>query len=163
MPKSYRIRTEVGVDKYINVDLEQDFESLEILSLKILSDDVYTRFCSDYGVIVGRVVVNGGFGIPNAKLSLFIPLSEDDELNPIITELYPYQNLSDRNEEGYRYNLLPKSPSYVGHQATGTFPNRGDVLMDQSYIEVYDKYYRFNVKTNESGELTGLNSSLLPI
>ena len=93
MPKSYRIRTEVGVDKYINVDLEQDFESLEILSLKILSDDVYTRFCSDYGVIVGRVIVNGGFGIPNAKLSLFIPLSEDDELNPIITELYPYQNL----------------------------------------------------------------------
>lgn len=152
MPKSYRIRTEVGVDKYINVDLEQDFESLEILSLKILSDDVYTRFCSDYGVIVGRVIVNGGFGIPNAKLSLFIPLSEDDELNPIITELYPYQNLSDRNEEGYRYNLLPKSPSYVGHQATGTFPNRGDVLMDQSYIEVYDKYYRFNVKTNESGD-----------
>ena len=45
MPKSYRIRTEVGVDKYINVELEQDFEFLEILSLKLLSNDVYTRFC----------------------------------------------------------------------------------------------------------------------
>ena len=35
MPKSYRIRTQVGVDKYINVKLDQDFDFLEILSLKI--------------------------------------------------------------------------------------------------------------------------------
>lgn len=152
MPKSYRIRTQVGVDKYINVELDQDFEFLEILSLKLLSEDVYTRFCSDYGVIVGRVLVNNGFGIPNARVSVFIPLETEDQLNPIIAELYPYQNLSDRNEEGYRYNLLPKDPAYIGHQATGTFPTRADALMDQSYIEVYDKYYRFSVKTNESGD-----------
>ena len=152
MPKSYRIRTQVGVDKYINVELDQDFEFLEILSLKLLSEDVYTRFCSDYGVIVGRVLVNNGFGVPNARVSVFIPLETEDQLNPIIAELYPYQNLSDRNEEGYRYNLLPKDPAYIGHQATGTFPTRADALMDQSYIEVYDKYYRFSVKTNESGD-----------
>jgi hypothetical protein len=53
MPKSYRIRTEVGIDKYINVNLEQDWESLEILSLKILSNDIYTRFCADYGNCYG--------------------------------------------------------------------------------------------------------------
>lgn len=152
MPGTQRIRTEVGVDKYINLELNQDFESLEILSLKILSNDVYTRFCSDYGVVVGRVIVNNGFGVPNARVSVFIPVEEADLNNPVIAELYPYQNLSSRNEEGYRYNLLSKDPSYDGHKATGTFPNRGDVLMDSSYVEVYDKYYKYTVKTNESGD-----------
>ena len=152
MPKSYRIRTEVGVDKYINVNLEQDWESLEVLSLKILADDVYTRLCADYGVVVGRVFVNNGFGLPNAKVSVFIPLDDADELDPVISELYPYKTVNDTNEEGYRYNLLPKLPSYNGHQSTGSFPNISDVLMDESYIEVYDKYYRFTVTTNESGD-----------
>ena len=152
MPKSYRIRTEVGVDKHINVNLEQDWESLEILSLKILANDVYTRFCADYGVVVGRVFVNNGFGLPNAKVSVFIPLEDADELNPVISELYPYKTITDTNEEGYRYNLLPKLPSYRGHTSTGSFPNKGDVIMSDSYIEVYDKYYRFTVTTNESGD-----------
>jgi hypothetical protein len=40
MPKSYRIRTQVGVDKHINVKLEQDFDFLEILSLKINQSDI---------------------------------------------------------------------------------------------------------------------------
>jgi hypothetical protein len=152
MPKSYRIRTEVGVDKYINVNLEQDWESLEVLSLKILSNDVYSRFCANYGVVVGRVFVNNGFGLPNAKVSVFIPIDEADELNPIINELYPYKTITDTNEEGYRYNLLPKTPSYKGHKSTGSFPNVGDVIMDESYVEVFDKYYRFTVTTNESGD-----------
>jgi len=152
MPKSYRIRTEVGQDKFINVNLEQDWESLEILSLKILKNDIYTRFCSDYGIVTGRVFVNGGFGLPNAKVSVFIPLDSADELNPVISELYPYKSITDTNVDGYRYNLLPKLPSYNGHSSTGSFPNKGDVLMDGSYIEVYDKYYRFTVTTNESGD-----------
>ena len=152
MPNSYRIRTQVGVDKYINVNLEQDFEFLEILSLKIQTTDLYTRFCSDYGVVVGRVLVNGGFGVPNARVSVFLPLEDDDELNPVIRDLYPYKNLSDRNLDGYRYNLLPSAPSYSVHVNTGTFPTREDALLNQSWIEVYDKYYRFTVKTNESGD-----------
>jgi hypothetical protein len=152
MPKSYRIRTQVGQDKFINVKLEQDFEQLEILSLKINQSEIYTRICADYGVIIGRVVVNGGFGVPNAKVSIFIPLTSEDETNPIISELYPYKTLSDVNEEGYRYNLLPQDPSYSTHAATGTFPTRDQVLLDQSYIEVYDKYYKYTVKTNDSGD-----------
>lgn len=152
MPKSYRIRTQVGVDKYINVNLEQDWESLEVLSLKILASDVYARMCADYGVVVGRVFVNNGFGLPNAKVSVFIPLDPADELDPVISELYPYKTITDTNEEGYRYNLLPKLPSYKGHNSTGSFPNVADSLMDDNYIEVYDKYYRFTVKTNESGD-----------
>ena len=152
MPKSYRIRTEVGVDKYINVNLEQDWDSLEILSLKILANNVYTRFCADYGVVTGRVFVNGGYGLPNAKVSVFIPLDTNDELDPVISELYPFKTITTTTEEGYRYNLLPKLPSYNGHVSTGSFPNKSDILMDSSYIEVYDKYYRFTVTTNESGD-----------
>jgi hypothetical protein len=152
MPNSYRIRTTPGVDKHINVTLDQDFEFIEILSLKLLQSEIYTRVCSDYGVIVGRVSVNNGYGLPNAKVSIFIPLSEEDSQNPIISELYPYQTITDRNEDGYRYNLLPKTPSYDGHTATGSFPNKTEVLLDQSYVEVYDKYYKFTVKTNDSGD-----------
>jgi len=78
MSNSYRIRTQVGVDKSIKVYLDQDFEFLEILSLKVLQSQLYTRPCSDYGVVVGRVSVNNGFGIPNAKVSIFIPLTNED-------------------------------------------------------------------------------------
>ena len=152
MPKSYRIRTQVGVDKSIKVNLDQDFDSLNILSLKILQSDIYNRQCSDYGVVVGRVFANGGFGLPNARVSIFIPVSDEDSTNPVISELYPYTTLSDVNEDGYRYNLLPKKPSYTGHAATGTFPDRGEVLLDQTYVEVYDKYYKFTTRTNESGD-----------
>jgi hypothetical protein len=152
MPKSYRIRTQPGVDKSIQIKLDQDFEFLEILSLKIVQNDIYTRLCSDYGVVVGRVLTNGGFGLPNAKVSVFIPISEEDQLNPIISELYPYTNLEDLNADGYRYNLLPYKPSYTGHAATGTFPEREDVLTNFSLVEVYDKYYKFTTKTNQSGD-----------
>jgi hypothetical protein len=152
MPKSYRIRTQVGVDKHINVKLEQDFDFLEILSLKINQSDIYIRPCSDYGVIVGRVSANNGFGLPNAKVSVFIPLSDEDENNPIISDLYPYKSLSDLNEDGYRYNLLPKEQSYSTHAATGTFPTKEEILIDQTQIEIYDKYYKFTAKTNDSGD-----------
>ena len=78
MPKSIRIRTEPGVDRNINVKIDQDFDSLEILSLKLRQEDLYTQFCADYGVVVGRIVANGGIGIPNAHVSIFIPLDSVD-------------------------------------------------------------------------------------
>ena len=155
MPKSYRIRTEVGqnnTNKSINVNIDQDFDFLEILSLKILQSDLYIRKCSDYGVLIGRISVNNGYGVPNAKVSVFIPLSDTDENNPIISELYPYKNVTDLNEDGYRYNLLPYQPSYPGHLPTGTFPDRVDVLTNNTVIELYDKYYKFTVQTNSSGD-----------
>jgi len=103
MGQSYRIRTELGVNKAINVDLEQDFEFLEILSLKIQQADIYTRNCANYGVLVGRVTANNGFGIPNARVSVFIPIDSVDESNPIISSIYPYKSPTDKNEDGYRY------------------------------------------------------------
>ena len=58
MPETIRLKTQVGVDREINVQLDQDFEQLEILSLKVRSEDVYTRMCADYGIVVGRVVAD---------------------------------------------------------------------------------------------------------
>jgi len=152
MSNIYRIRTQLGVDKSIKLLLDQDFEQLEILSLKILSSEIYNRQCSDYGVIVGRISANNGFGLPNCKVSVFIPLSSNDELNPVISTLYPYKSLSDVNEDGYRYNLLPYTKSYSAHVPTGSFPDREDALIDTNVIEVYDKYYKFTTQTNESGD-----------
>ena len=122
MGQSYRIRTELGVNKTINIQLDQEFEQLEILSLKIQQEDVYIRSCADYGVIVGRVTANNGFGLPNARVSIFIPITTVDESNPIISSIYPYKSPSDKNEDGYRYNLLPYEKSYSAHAATGTIP-----------------------------------------
>jgi len=107
MSNSYRIRTQLGVDKALQVYLDQDFEFLEILSLKIQQADIYTRNCAEYGVVVGRVTANNGFGIPNARVSIFIPVDAVDQSDPIISSIYPYKSPSDKNEDGYRSNLLP--------------------------------------------------------
>jgi hypothetical protein len=152
MSKSIRVRTQVGVDKQVNIDLQQDFEFLEILSLKLSQSDLYVRQCSDYGVVAGRVSVNDGFGIPNAKLSIFIPVTQEDENNPIISSIYPYKTFNDVNEDGYKYNLLPYKPSYPGHSATGSFPDLEDVLTNPTAIQIFDKYYKFTVTTNDSGD-----------
>ena len=152
MGDSYRIRTEIGVNKTINVDLEQDFKFLEILSLKIQQEDVYNKSCSNYGVVVGRITANNGYGIANAKVSVFVPIDETDKQNPQITSIYPYSTVQDKNDDGYRYNLLPYEPSYSNHTPTGTFPSRTDALINPVAIEIYDKYYKFTVKTNESGD-----------
>ena len=85
MSKSYRIRTKLGTDQNIRVNVEQDFDFLEILSLKLRQEDVYSRFCADYGVVVGRVVANSGFGIPNARVSIFIPVDDMDLEDPVIS------------------------------------------------------------------------------
>jgi hypothetical protein len=152
MSNSYRIRTQVGVDTSLKVMIDQEFEYLEILSLKILQSDIYTRQCADYGVVVGRVSVNNGFGLPNAKVSIFIPLDSIDKDDPVVSNIYPYSNLYDVNDDGYRYNLLPYKPSYSAHVPTGTFFTRRDVLLSPVLGEIYDKYYKYNAVTNQSGD-----------
>ena len=152
MNKNYRLRTQVGLDREIQVQLDQDWDTIEILSLKILQSEVYTRMCSDYGVVAGRVVANGGYGVPNVRVSIFVPISDIDQTNTVISTLYPYRQYADKNEDGYRYNLLPYEPSHGGHTPTGTFPTLEDILTNQTVLEVYEKYYKFTVKTNESGD-----------
>jgi len=152
MGSSYRIRTDIGVNKSIDIQLDQDFENLEILSLNLQQTDVFPQSCADYGVIVGRVTANNGLGLPNARVSIFIPVNSVDENDPVISSIYPYRSVEDKNEDGYRYNLLPYEKSYSRHAATGTFPSRNDVLTDKNVIEIYDRYYKYTTKTNDSGD-----------
>jgi hypothetical protein len=152
MPNSYRIRTEIGVDKVLQVKLDQDYDTLEVLSMAIFPNDVYTRSCADFGVVCGRVFCNKGLGLQNARVSIFIPIEAIDENNPIVSVLYPYKNFEDVNEDGYKYNLLPYTKSFSNHVPVGTFPDRIDALTNESVIEVYDKYYKFTAKTNLSGD-----------
>ena len=161
MTKSYRIKSTPGKkERSIRINVTQDFDFLEILSLKLRQEDVYTRFCADYGVVAGRVIVNGGYGVPNANVSIFVPLDAIDENDPVISTLYPYKNVEQKNEDGYRYNLLPYVNEYDGHTATGTFPDKNDVLTRTEVLEVYEKYYKFTVKTNESGDFMIIGAPL---
>jgi len=145
-----RIKTDVGVDKYLKVNLEQDFDFLEILSLKLSQEDVYRRFNSDYGVVVGRVIVNNGLGVPNAKVSLFIPLNDSDSEE--VKSLYPFNTANDEDFDGVRYNLLPKDYQGDCHTPVGTFPKKREVLDNNIIFEVYDKYYKFTTTTNNAGD-----------
>lgn len=155
MSKSVRIRTAPdGSDKYVKVQLDQDFDFIEILSLKISQEEAYRRFCSDYGVIVGRVNVNNGFGVPNAKVSVFIPIDELDLEDPEIAGLYPYEIITDTDADGIRYNLLPRTAKGRDECYTpvGTFPNKREFIDNDEYLEVYEKYYKFTTTTNEAGD-----------
>ena len=150
--KSYRIRANVGGDKVLNVNLNQDFNVLEVLSLKIDTDNLYRFHTSDYGCIAGRVLANGNFGIPNAKISIFIAVDNEDSEDDIISYLYPYKATSSKNANKIRYNLLPEDQLSDCHRNVGTFPSKRTVLDDNHVLEIYDKYYKYTTRSNESGD-----------
>lgn len=154
--KSYRIRTNVGSeyngDIKLDVNLLQDFDEFEILSLKIGTENLYKYHTSNYGCVVGRVLANGGVGVPNVKISAFIPVEDIDTNDPIFSFLYPYTSTMDKNRDNIRYNLLTDTKIDDCHQNVGTFPNKRLVLDDNNVIEIYDKYYKFTTTTNGSGD-----------
>jgi hypothetical protein len=144
----------VDTQSELNVDLSQKFDFIEILSLTLRQEDVYRRFCSDYGVVAGRVTVNTGFGVPNAKVSIFIPVDDLDIEDSEIFGLYPYEEISDKNSDGLRYNLLPKV-NETGDDCNvtiGSFPNKREVLDNDSVGYIYCKYYKFTTTTNAAGD-----------
>jgi len=172
--KSIRIKTEIG-DKFLNVNLDQTYESLDILSVKVFQKDVYRLFDSDYGIIVGRVNAKN-VGIPNCRVSVFVPIDEDTVTNPITLEdikkieaaaIYPYETVYDKDAQGKIFNLLPKysknrnfngfADNEYGIGATpkspvGTFPEKEEILVNETLAYVYDKYYKYTTITNESGD-----------
>jgi hypothetical protein len=150
--QKHRISTNIGKDQRVTVEIKQDYDLLEILSLKFSQQDVYTSLCADYGVVCGRVTANDGFGIPNAKVSIFVPQLTIHSDDPVISALYPYTSISEKDENNYRYNLLPARKQHGGHVPTGTFPDQTDILTREEYLEVYESYYTYTVKTNESGD-----------
>ena len=99
--RSVRIRTDLSKDKVVHFNVTQDYDFLEILSLKIKQEDTYKLHVSDYGVIVGRVLANNAFGIQGAKVSIFINLDDNDLKDSDITNIYPYTS---------SYRVLPRNP-----------------------------------------------------
>ena len=153
--ESIRIRTTPNDgNKSVNIELNQKFDFIEILSLTISQEDAYRRFCSDYGVVVGRVTVNTGFGVPNAKVSIFIPLTDEDKEDAVISGLYPYSAIDDKNSQGYRYNLLPKTNETLDDcfTETGSFFNKREFQDNDEALDVYCKYYKYTTTTNAAGD-----------
>ena len=141
-------------NKYLNVKIEQDFDFIEILSLNITQDKAYENFCSDYGAIVGRVIINNGFGVPNAKVSVFIPISDADKQDPQIFGLYPFTTITDTDSNGVRYNLLPKEADNQDacYTPVGTFPTKREVLDNNDMLQIYCQYYKYTTTTNYAGD-----------
>lgn len=151
--RKYRIRTEIGGENHaITVNLDQSYDLLEVLSLKLTQTDVYRQFGAEYGVIAGRVLANRGVGVPNARVSVFIPLSDADADDPVLSSLYPYKTTTDRNSNGIRYNLLENVKQNDCHTAVGSFPSKREFLDNNVLLEIYDKYYKFTAVTNQSGD-----------
>ena len=150
--KSYRIRTKIGSEQepVVHIDMTQSFDKFEILSLTLDQTNNYAKLTSDYGIIVGRVLANGGFGIPNAKISVFVKYEDTDDMYKKI--LYNYSSTKSKNDDGVRYNLLPKELNDECHQNIGTFPTKRMVLDDNTWIEIFDKYYKYTTKTNNAGD-----------
>ena len=146
---SYRVRTNIG-DKVLNISLDSTCENVDVLSLRLKQSDVYKTYGGEYGIIVGRVVVNDGFGVPNAKVSVFIPVAGDADEQ--IKEIYPYATANDINDDGIRYNTLPNEKMSDCHQNVGTFPSKRYVLDNEDVIEVFDSYYKYTTVTNSAGD-----------
>lgn len=162
MNKSQRIYFDSGntsTTNHVKLQLEQNVDTIEFLSMSVSTKDVYRDFNADYGVLIGRVTANGGIGIPNAKISIFIPLSEEDELNSEISSYYPYKTPRDKNSEGKRYNLLPRAsrinPSTGAispKQPFGSFPLKEEVIINEPHLNIYKKYYKYTALTNDAGD-----------
>lgn len=150
--RSVRIRTDLSKDKVVHFNITQDYDFLEILSLKIKQEDTYKLHVSNYGVIVGRVLANNAFGIQGAKVSIFINLDDNDLNNSDITNIYPYTSLQTKDSDGRRYNLLPDASNDDCYRVVGTFPNKRLVLDNDTYLEVFDKYWKYTTVTNKSGD-----------
>jgi hypothetical protein len=162
MNKSQRIQLNsntINSDNYVVVKLDQDVDTLEFLSMNLSTKDVYQNFNADYGVLVGRVIANGGIGVPNAKISIFIPLDSTDANDSEISSIYPYTTPRDKNGDGKRYNLLPRvavidpntgisSPK----QPFGSFPIKPELVTNETFLNVYKKYYKYTALTNSSGD-----------
>lgn len=155
MSDNIRIKTTPGGgEKLVNLQINQKFDFIEILSLKISQDETYRRFCSDYGVVVGRVIINNGVGVPNAKVSIFIPVDEVDAEDSEVLGMYPYKEITTKDSNGIPYNLVSRNNRGKDECFTpiGTFPSKREIQDNPILSEVYCKYYKFTCTTNESGD-----------
>ena len=151
--KSYRIRTGVGNEapSIININLTQTYDIVDVLSLEIKQKNFYKMPASGYGVIIGRVIANGGFGVPNAKVSVFIPYDRSSLVEDEYS-LYHYTTPLSKNGDGIRYNLLPRHLDKECHQGVGSMYEKEYLLDNKDLIHVFDKYYKYTTVTNDGGD-----------
>jgi hypothetical protein len=166
--KTIRIKADTNNpnEKYLNVKLEQDFELLNVLSLTIKQSDVYRTFNADYGVVCGRVQTSG-VGLPNCRVSIFIPISDNDSVTTEMLAIYPFKKTTDTDVNGKKYNLLSRlrrlNPfsgfkennygfGYFPKTPVGSIPDKNELLVNDSWVEVYKNYYKFTTTTNTSGD-----------
>ena len=150
MEKSYRIHTNIISDTVLNVNMQQDFDFLEVLSLRLRQTDAYKLHSSNYGVIVGRVLANDAFGVPNAKVSVFIERETSDTTE--MENIYPYTSTTSKDKNDVRYNVLPDYSDDSCYRVVGTFPNKRLMLDDDTQLEVFDKYWKYTTVTNHAGD-----------
>lgn len=165
-------------ERFVQLKLENSFQFLDFLSLRLAETDAYRIFRADYGVVAGRVIGNEGIGIPNCRIAIFVPREEPvAAVNGVMTRkelesqlvggMYPYEVFNDEDNQGRRYNILPSSSrnrgfngfpeNNLGIGATpkvpvGTFFEKEDLLTNPSLLSVYNKYYKYTTVTNASGD-----------
>lgn len=151
---TYRIRTKLGETEPINIpiSLMQEYNSFEILSLKLNMDDTYRSYTSTEGIVIGRVsTANNGLGIPNVRVSIFVPKGEYSQTDEEEV-LYPFSSPTDKDGDQVRYNLLPSESDVSCYQVIGTFPTKRKILDNETVCEVFEKYYKYTTVTNEAGD-----------
>ena len=150
--KTYRIRTNINKETHLHVNIDRDYDALEIMSLKIGQINDYKLHTCDYGVVAGRVLANEAFGIPNAKVSVFIERDSNEMTDAVKSVLYPYNNTRTQDKNGTRYNLLPNEQLNDCHTIIGTFPEKQYLLDNDNILEVFETYYKFTTRTNNAGD-----------
>lgn len=150
MERNFRIHTNISVDNVLQINMRQDVDFLEVLTMQLRQEDTYKLHSSNYGVIVGRVLANDAFGIPNAKVSVFIEKTEG--MDAEIESLYPYSSVMSKNRSGRRYNLLPTEGEDDCYRPVGDFPSKRLLLDENTYLEIYDEYWRYSTVTNQAGD-----------
>ncbi len=152
--RTYRIKANIQGEDFVNIglNLNQDINVFELLSLKIDTENLYRLHTANYGCVAGRVLANNAIGVPNVKLSIFIAADENISPDSVLSYLYPYDDVMDKDDNGIRYNLLPEERLTECYQNVGTFPSKRLVLDDNNVFEVFDKYYKFTTTTNSAGD-----------
>lgn len=181
--KTIRLKTQTQGqnDQFVTLQMNQTYDFINILSLKLPVKNLYQQFSSDFGVIAGRVNAMGGVGIPNCKVGIFIPKDDtviNNKLSKLKTDiqkskikiselLYPFYTTKTTDSNGRRFNLLPSKSKNRGYNGfpynilgigstpktpLGTFPEKEHVLSDDNWLYVYDNYFYLTTTTNDAGD-----------
>lgn len=160
-------------DKHITVNIPSTVDNIDILSLSISQESEYSSELSNYGVLVGRIE-NNGVGIPNVKVSVFVPITEQEENDILFKTFYPFKNIEDKGYDGKRYNLLSRIKQngllnavndfingfgknvlglgYKPETPVGSFWSKQETSLNNTLLEIYKSKYKYTATTNDSGD-----------